>query len=83
MALSVLAFAISQAQPLFYLMFAIIALDAILGATILKQVFEDQRVDLECESTDLAYAPVLNETTGQKKYNNRLPEVVMDNEIGQ
>lgn len=83
MALSVLAFAISQAQPLFYLMFAIIAIDAILGATILKQVFEDQRVDLECESTDLAYAPVLNETSGQKKYNNRLPEVVMDNEIGQ
>ena len=41
MALSVFTFALTQGQPVFYALSAIIAIDAFLGATILKQVFND------------------------------------------
>jgi hypothetical protein len=61
MALSVFAFAMSQGQPAFYALSAIMAIDAFLGVTILKQVFnDDQRVDFE-ESIEQAYAPLSNE----------------------
>jgi len=61
MALSVFTFALAQGQPVFYALSAIIAIDAFLGATILKQVFNDQRVDFESESNEQLNAPLSNE----------------------
>lgn len=81
MALSVFAFAIAQGQPLFFAIGAVIAIDAFLGATILRQVFDDQRVDFESESSEQAFAPLSNEKK-TKSFNNRLPKVVMENEMG-
>jgi len=82
MALSVFTFALSQGQPVFYAMSAVIAVDAFLGATILKQVFDDQKVDFENESSEQAFAPLSNEKK-TKSFNNRLPNIVMENEMGQ
>ena len=61
MALSVFTFALAQGQPVFYALSTIIAIDAFLGATILKQVFNDQRVDFESESNEQLNAPLSNE----------------------
>lgn len=82
MALSVFAYAITQRQPVFFVLGAVIAIDAMLGASILKQVFEDQRVDFETDSSEQAYASLSNESTRTKKFNNRLPDIVMENEMG-
>ena len=83
MALSVFTFAYSQGQPLFFALSAVIGIDAFLGATILKQVFDEQKVDFEIESNEEAiHAPLSNDGNVAKKFNNRLPKVVMDNEMG-
>jgi len=82
MALSVFTFAMSQGQPMFYALGAVIALDAVLGGTILRQVFDDQKVDFENESSEQVFAPLSGEETTTKKFNNRLPNIVMDNEMG-
>ena len=83
MALSVFTFALTQGQPIFIALGAVIATDAILGATILKKVFDSQKVNFENESIEQAYAPLSNEKKTDKSFNNRLPHIVIENEIGQ
>jgi len=39
-------------------------------------------VDFETDSSEQAYASLSNESTRTKKFNNRLPDIVMENEMG-
>lgn len=59
------------------------AIDAILGASILKQVFENGKVEFESESREQVHVPLSEEINSKaKNFNNRLPKVVMENEMG-
>lgn len=49
MACSIFGFATAQCQPIFFVLGAIVAIDALLGASILKQVFGSGRVEFESE----------------------------------
>jgi len=48
----------------------------------LTQVFDDQKVDFESDSSEQVFAPLSGEEATTKKFNDRLPNIVMDNEMG-
>lgn len=80
MTLSVLSFGIATGQAVFIVLSSIYAFDAIIGMIILKQVYVDvNRVEFE-EEGEQAYASLQGD--GKKRYNNRLPETVLDSEMG-
>ena len=82
MALSLFSFATAQMQPVFFALGAIVAIDAILGGLILQQVFDDHRVDFESEQSEQANASLQNGQVSPRRFNVRLPQVIMDNESG-
>ena len=83
MTLSVLSFGIATGSAVFIVLSAIYAFDAVIGILILKQVFFDLNmvVEFENENSEQAYAP-LKDQDGKRRYNNRLPEVVQQSEMG-
>lgn len=82
MALSLFTFAITQMQPVFLALGVIVAIDAVMGGLILQQVFDDPRVDFESEQSEQAYASLSSGQVSPRRFNVRLPQVIMENETG-
>ena len=60
----------------------IFTFDAIFGLSILHQIFSSE--DFEDELNDQPYATILDDAENkEKKYNERLPEQIRENEFGQ
>ena len=77
-----MGFAYTSGSICAVVMGVIFMFDAIVGLSILHQIFSN--VDFEDEINDQPYANMLDDTENkEKKYNDRIPEQIRENELGE